>query len=173
MPFTVLYISLPLTNFNTLLYDRRSVMKNFRKYFGIIVLVSVIGFSMASCDNQDNWFGDTKGSLTITDFPLEYHEKYVSGSGVKNDLNLWAWGNEPFIDGKISSSGIVTLKVWTTTSSSSYSNYIGNDTITLSLRILNASDANKSFRATDPAIGQGYVTVTFVNGIGNGVFTRD
>ena len=45
-------------------------MKNFLKFLGIVVLVSAIGFSMLSCDDDaDGNGGGGAGRLTITNLP--------------------------------------------------------------------------------------------------------
>jgi hypothetical protein len=49
-------------------------MKNTFKFFGIITLLLVIGFSMAACDNGST---EAEGTFTITDIPPSYNGKYV------------------------------------------------------------------------------------------------
>ncbi|MDR0301394.1 MAG: hypothetical protein LBI04_03670 [Treponema sp.] len=70
-------------------------MKNTIKWFGIIALVAVIGFSMAACGDDNGGGGGgggggTSGKLTITGFPEEYNDKYCHAElWYLNEENQW------------------------------------------------------------------------------------
>jgi hypothetical protein len=162
-------------------------MKNRIKLFGIIALVAVIGLAFIACDDpeagEDKFIvKETSGRLTITGIPAEYNGKWIAGkgddlfvgSGFQNGSNVYEWK----LKGVQIASGSVTLKVWKYREESQgnsgnnanfiMDNYIGSD-----------SNAEVYFPIRDTEIADfrsgsdnanGYVEVTFTNGIGSGVF---
>ena len=160
------------------------IMKNVFKMFGIILLVAVIGFSMATCDDNSGSSvggspsgssggsgGNTGGSggggagsggLTITNFPSEYNGKYAyttfsigSGTGV---LGCKGFRNDgSWILSRISN-GTVTIPLLVPTATG-YVRYSGNDTVGLAFSVLNSEDINE----VPYSIGN-FPSVTFSNG---------
>jgi hypothetical protein len=153
-------------------------MKNVFKILGIIALVAVIGFSMASCggdDDKDNGGGTvqgTSGKLTITgldSFNGKFAVAMQDDDGeliAAADLNA---SSQTMKGGKIAN-GSVTLKVWKTAGTSTASNYAGSDAnVAFMVMIIDNETFNQS-SATNPT-GIGAVKVNFTNGVGSGSYT--
>jgi len=96
-------------------------MKNIFKLLGVIVLVAVIGFSMAACGGDDGGGDGGGGSgLTITGIPSQYNGKYALyfGTHVSGGSGEYLLGCQSYDDTtkkptlvKISN-GSVSLPMW-------------------------------------------------------------
>jgi len=138
-------------------------MKNIVKLFGIIVLVALIGFSMAACggDDDDDGGGGTgkPGKLTITDLS-DYNDKYaIAISGLNHtaaaSLTQGEEWNPTITGGKISG-GSVTLNVYQRSSlNGKFGNYNGNETVSFAVTIMNESSYTE---------GGGYVASAYLQG---------
>jgi len=147
-------------------------MKSFIKIFGIVALVAAIGFSVVGCESEEE--EDDDGELTITGLG-DYNGKYaiaIGGNEKEDGLRLWAAASidmeKQIITGSKISGGSVTLKVWKRESGDKLSSYSGNDTVLMSVAILNKAlfdDESES-----EIVADGIVTVTFKNGVASGVF---
>lgn len=130
-------------------------MKNLFRLFGIIALLSIIGFSMTACGN-----GSTSAPLTIT-VETTTGSLIVSGLGSHNGKWILAVGKDPSpspslfaanaatsstITGALISGGTATLKVWNLTGSEenpTFANYSGNDTVSLGFGIISKATISK------------------------------
>jgi len=121
-------------------------MKNRIKFFGIIILVALIGFSMTACDNGSTKDQDrltltvnaTTGSLVVSG--LDSHDgKWILAEAKSQNLFCAGDATSNGITGALISSGLATLKVWTITGSeenATFGNYNGNDTVNFAFGIL-------------------------------------
>jgi hypothetical protein len=144
--------------------QRKVYMKNTIKFFGIIALVAVIGFSLVTCNSGGGGGGgggssssgsggnsgsvpSTSGSLTITGIPSQYNGKYVGGTSleeVSGGYMLLAYdgfsgtNDKGVVNlGKISG-GRAVLKVWRGNDKGVFS-YSGSDSaVSFMLYILNS-----------------------------------
>jgi len=132
-------------------------MKKILKMTGIIVLVAIIGLSMAACGDGDDGdggnggnggnSGDTGGNgnggtgggtLTITDIPATYNDQYVRflGTLMSQQQNIIGAksvtrdGLDVTIKAVQIKNGRVSLPMWVLSGSGSVSRYSGNDTFT-------------------------------------------
>ena len=105
-------------------------MKNTLKFFGIIALLAVIGFSMVACDNGST---GPEGTFTITNIPAEYNGKYAifcARGGNQSGYRIWGiQGNDAggnMILTKINNGkAVIPLE-----DTSTWDKYKGNDTFT-------------------------------------------
>jgi hypothetical protein len=183
--------------------QRRIFMrKNFGKYFGIIVLVAVIGLSMTGCntDDDDNAVvvQATNGKLTITGLD-DLNNNYVIATGYG-----WEWDdNEREYDyailiaaadfsskstytGSHILGGQAVLKVWRMLSANTIGNYNGNHDVGFNVIVSNKSNLTRAdsydlenywrFGYAKPSwlIEEGFVEVdAFSDGIGTGLYEKD
>ncbi len=149
-------------------------MKNLLKYFGMIALTAIIGFSFVACENPSGGGGGGGGGPTLTITGLDdYNDKYiiVMGSvgmtalGAANkipSLTDYAYGN--LTGGKISG-GKVSLKTFEV-GMSGVKAYAGSDQdVNLVVRIYNAAEIDMM---SDTPVTTGSTTVDFTNGSGTG-----
>ena len=160
-------------------------MKNILKFNVVITIIAVVLISLTACNDSGNsgsfiLVGSTSGSLTINNIPAEYNGKwaYASAMDLENGLilvaaaNVNSSGTTTFE--KISNSS-VTLKVWENNTRSSLINYNGNDTLEFMFLIFNKSFLPRDYDLTyydDISEGDGWALVTFVNGVGTGVYVQ-
>jgi len=152
------------------------------KFFGIIALIAVIGFSTTACKDDDDKKDDgvytveeTVGKLTITNIATKYNNKYVFA--FESTVELIAVGsidvNTETIKGGKVNNGTVVLKVWRETDTAAL-NYKGNDkNVTFMILILNIESMNADTNDITQFAGMGSVTVDFTNGIGTGSFSEE
>ena len=137
-------------------------LKNTVNFLGIVAFVAVIGFSFATCDSSDpggsgvNTDGnkDGGGTLTITDIPSEYNEKYAMFSGIYDSPD----GRAQLIGAQsinIStqviklariSNGKASLPVWMPSDDGSNSivRYSGSDNVKGTIAIFDSATVNAS-----------------------------
>jgi len=151
--------------------------------FGIIAFIVVIGSLLVACDVGGI---ETVGSLTITGIPAEFNGKYALAHVFLEENEYFQFiaaanlnTNGFILSGSagLINNGSVTLKVWEQIPS--YDGFI--------LKNFNASgnayggiaileSANFSFNLFDDhesdIISQGYIELTFNNGVGSGAFVK-
>jgi hypothetical protein len=150
-------------------------MKNLYKVFGIIVLVAVIGFSFAACDNGSDDDGGggggggsgSGGTFTITGIPAEYNGEYmhfhqtyyhhtVNGSNIYGGSKD---GGVPVMGSPISN-GSVSIPLWEQVGD--FVRYSGNDTVTeVDVTILKYMNP---YTSVNPTAHRRFNSVTFSNG---------
>jgi len=161
-------------------------MKNNIKFFGIIALIAIIGFSMTACgdDNSGDTYtiGNTNGKLTINNIPSEYNGEWIIGfagddsTGADGLFAAADVNSSGVITGGKISNGTVTLKVWKQTGHTSMGNFNGNNSEEFTLIIIGketitSSDMEKigdifGSNAPDWFVDLGFGEVTFSAGIG-------
>ena len=120
-------------------------MKNVFKMFGIILLVAVIGFSMAACGDDDSGGGSSAGgggssgagsggTFTLTGIPSKYNGLNANLEGQSDHYNVRVSGTVTRI-----SNGRVSIPMWEEDSSSYTKRYSGNDILGFTVSII--SDA--------------------------------
>jgi len=151
-------------------------MKNKFKFFGVIALIAVIGFSMATCTKKaddPNKADDVEmtvdeGGLTISGLD-EYNGKYIYAAGYSSeDGYIYAFPSD-YALAKINN-GTVTTKVWK--DDQRLSIYSGNSTVEFRIRIINENSNIDMRDADEMAIAWGTTTVTFENGVAKGIFKK-
>ena len=174
-------------------------MKNTVKLFGLIAIVTLIGFSMTACEEEGPLtlrITSTNGTLIISGLS-EWNDKYVLVTGIggvegENTL-FYAFANLPIGDymstdaspvaalGQIKN-GSVSLKVWKQLHDFEedgkiiydlMTNYNGNDqNVKFDFMIY---DNVKTYKYWDwglggvDYVGSGWLTVNFTNGYGTGI----
>jgi len=151
-------------------------MKHLNKILGIIALITVIGFSMTACgdDNGDViTVQNTSGAITITGLPPYANDYYVSGIGgdsyfAASNVNT----NGIMTRGKITNQS-VTLKVWEvellSDNSAAFRNFNGNDTVMFYFHFYETNSLN-DFTSDDGEAQYTFMasgSVTFVSGEAN------
>jgi hypothetical protein len=144
-----------------LLTIKEICMKNLAKLIGIIAIVTVIGFSMAACDeeNGDNDEDDpsTNGRLTITSLGSYTNYTILCDSGSNNISPMHNISNGTMITGNS-----FTFDVWKWDSKGHKRNYTGNDqNVTFNFTLSGQVTSNNV---------RGTVTVNFSNGQATGAF---
>ena len=140
-------------------------MKNFVKWFGIIALVAVIGFSMAACgdgsgdkggddggdDGGGGGGGGSGGTFTLTGIPSEYNGKYavleaaVVGEGVEAIVGAQTVNmSTGTITAPVISNGSVSIPLWTSPDSGEgVIRYSGNQTLYVAILITNIQSGDE------------------------------
>jgi len=155
-------------------------MKKVTKLAGIIVLITVILFSMIACNKKADI-----GELTITGLD-DYNGKYLYGiaypdPGQAGNVQLWAVNSIEMENLDITLSkingGSVTTKVWKSLWLSSEESYTvgvynGNDTVTFNVSVFSEE---KGFlnRGDFITVTEGEITATFQNGVAGAVFKNN
>ena len=158
-------------------------MKNTFKVLGIIVLVTIVGFSLVSCKEDDGskdsviTVGSTNGKITVTDSNLSsYSGKWILGMGGDASTMLFA-ANNISSNGTITAASIsgnsATLKVWELTDEDTLSSYSGNDTVDFTFIVISKSSITieefEDFDFLDPyswVLGMGTIEdIVFSGGI--------
>lgn len=152
------------------------MMKNFCKTFGMVVLVSLIVFSFAACNNAARG-----GSLTITGIPPEYNGKYAIAFGGVEDTytSLIAAVNIRYDMNNFSLSGTagqirngsVTIKLWEPREDGSTVGFSGSGMAFFEVLIVNTATLNDTTMSDERNfLSEGEVEAVLTNGSGRGVF---
>ena len=163
-------------------------MKNTIKFYGVITLVVIIGFSLTTCGSDDK--NVSTGRLIITDFPAEYNGKYFfSGGGhfgeiiyVGEDGTIEFEDNDKVIQiiGAVSitekeddfitkggriNNGSVTLNVWEWDYNTAYLiDFIRSGSGYLGFFVSNMETSGPKIYNKTETIGEGWSILKFENG---------